>query len=211
MPRLNVNTLRWLLLGANLLALGGLIALGWNLVGGSGDQLRASLPEPGKFVVSPDLQQTIDSAQLNSLIRIHKTLPPEVAKPKPPEPEDLEVHQGGPLDQWEIASTTIDPAGRKYLTLEQKVETSAVRANPIQTRRPAARMEGRALCLQEYGNEDPPSHHGCPLSVPAVVSYLKGLIPFCIAWVPLYRYYALFRPPRPALTPAGRCGPSTTS
>ena len=56
MPRLGVNTIRWILLGANVVALVGLVYLAFGLVSASGDQLRAALPDPAEYVIPPDIR-----------------------------------------------------------------------------------------------------------------------------------------------------------
>ena len=129
MPRLGVNALRWLLLLVNV---GALFGMGYFAVGlvlkGSEEQLAIELPDASKFVVPEEGQRPFDAGKLNNLLRIHKTEKPIPVQPKPVTPkEDLPAMQSGPLDSWEIASTTATGPYRA-MTIQQKVETNVVTA-----------------------------------------------------------------------------------
>ncbi len=136
MPRLGVNALRWLLLVVNLGALAGVTMLGQSLVRNySDDQLRLTLPDPEEFVVPPETEQVFDQGQLRAMLAMHnRKLPLPPRPPAPPKEPELEIHNGGPLEAWEIASTTVKDAYRA-VQLQESVETVITTGRPTPTRR----------------------------------------------------------------------------
>lgn len=126
MPRLGVNVLRWLLLAANLAALGGLGYLAFGLfVPAEDDQLRISLPDPASVFVSTEVRQTFDAKDLNQILRIHKDMPRAKPEAKPVEVAQPPLAEGGPLSGWEVA-TTIVYGGRKLASIQEKVQQAVI-------------------------------------------------------------------------------------
>jgi hypothetical protein len=132
MPRLGVNTLRWLLFVVNLAALGGLGYLSWNLFSaGARDQLRIGLPDPSEVAVSEEVRKTFDAKDLNQILRVHKDAPRAKAEPKPVETAPPPLVEGGPLSGWEVA-VAIFAEEKWFASLQEKVQQNIVPNQPGQ-------------------------------------------------------------------------------
>lgn len=126
MPRIGVNTLRWLLLVVNVGALAGLSYLGFDIAFGSDQQLRTTLPDPASVAVAEQAQDNIDAQVLNAVVMVHKAQPPRVAAPKPPPVRELpDAMQEGPLSDWEIVNLLASD-GRRSATIEESVQQNVV-------------------------------------------------------------------------------------